>query len=211
MAWLAVVGSHKVNGVAELHSKLVKDMLKDFVEFFGVDKLVLSCLIPNLLLNYRFRFTNVTNGITPRRWLLQCNPALASLITTTLGNESWLKNLTMLEKLVQYADNPDFQKAFYDCKLANKARLGAYIEAHLKLPIRADALFDIHVKRIHEYKRQFMNALGCVYRYIELKKMSASDRKKVVPRVSIFAGKAAPGYYIAKLSTVREIELFSMY
>ncbi|KAH8921360.1 glycosyltransferase family 35 protein [Atractiella rhizophila] len=183
MAYLAIVGSHCVNGVAELHSRLVKDMMKDFVDFYGRDK-----------------FTNVTNGVTPRRWLLQCNPGLASLITKTLGSGKWLKDLSLLKGIEKYATDKAFQKQFEKIKLENKEKLAAYIERTLNVKVNREALFDIQVKRIHEYKRQSMNILGCIYRYLELKKMNPKDLKDVAPRVSIFAGKAAPGYYIAKLT-----------
>lgn len=165
MAWLAIVGSHAVNGVAELHSQLVRVMLKDFVDFYGPDK-----------------FKNVTNGITFRRWLLQCNPALAELITGALGgSDKWLTNATLLQQLESKVDDAAFLKKFYDIKLQNKTRLAEYIENTLGLPINPNALFSIHVKRIHEYKRQLMNAFGCIHRYLALKKMSPAERKKVVP------------------------------
>ncbi|KAL8290047.1 hypothetical protein RQP46_002986 [Phenoliferia psychrophenolica] len=203
MAYLAVIGSHKVNGVAELHSGLVKEMFHDFVDMLGVD-----------------HFTNVTNGITARRWLLQCNPSLAHLITTTLKSDKWLTDLYQLEGIAKYADDPAFQKQFNAVKVANKDRLATYIEKTLGIAINRNALFDIMCKRIHEYKRQLCDLncrrgcwrlvdvrltlsspqLGTIYRYLQLKKMSPAERKKVVPRVSIFAGKAAPGYYIAKLT-----------
>lgn len=182
MAWLAIVGSHAVNGVAELHSQLVRVMLKDFVEFYGPDK-----------------FKNVTNGVTFRRWLLQCNPGLAELINETLGSDKWLTNAALLRNLENKIDDPAFVKRFYDIKHQNKVRLAEYIERTLNIPINPTSLFSIQVKRIHEYKRQLMNVFGCIHRYLTLKKMSPTDRKKVVPRVEIFAGKAAPGYYIAKL------------
>jgi len=181
MAYLAVVGTHKVNGVAELHSKLVAKMFSDFVDFYGKD-----------------RFTNVTNGITFRRWLLQCNPGLASLITSKIG-DSWIENAMELKKLEKFANDTSFQKAYYDVKVANKDRLAQYIKEQQGREVNKVALFDIQVKRIHEYKRQTLNIFGCIYRYIALKKMSPQERKKVVPRVSIFGGKAAPGYYMAKL------------
>ena len=182
MASLAIVGSHAVNGVAALHSDLVRVMFKDFVEFYGPDK-----------------FKNVTNGITFRRWLLQCNPDLAALITETLGDDKWLTNSVLMRKLETKVNDSAFVKRFYEIKLANKAKLAEYIERTLGLPINPNSLFSIQVKRIHEYKRQLMNALGCIHRYLALKKMSPAERKKVVPRVEIFAGKAAPGYYMAKL------------
>ncbi|KAG8974355.1 Non-essential glycogen phosphorylase [Tulasnella sp. 425] len=185
MAYLAVIGSHKVNGVAELHSELVKTtILKDFVDFYGPSK-----------------FGNVTNGITPRRWLDQCNPGLSALITETLGGDKtkWLKDLTKLQGLLPHADDPAFQKKWADVKLRNKQRLSQFIEQTMGVKLNTSALFDVQVKRLHEYKRQSMNILGVIHRYLTIKALSVEERKKVVPRVVLFGGKAAPGYYMAKL------------
>ncbi|KAI5479794.1 starch phosphorylase, glycosyltransferase family 35 protein [Pseudohyphozyma bogoriensis] len=183
VAYLAIIGSHKVNGVAELHSGLVKEMMHDFVDFFGPD-----------------HFGNVTNGITARRWLLQCNPGLADLITSKLASDTWLTDLYRLKELVQFKDDPEFQKKWYEIKAQNKDRLATYIEKNLGITINRKGLFDCMTKRLHEYKRQTMAILAVIYRYLQLKKLSPQQRKNVVPRVSIFAGKAAPGYYIAKLT-----------
>ncbi|KAG8934308.1 Non-essential glycogen phosphorylase [Tulasnella sp. 417] len=185
MAYLAVIGSHKVNGVAELHSELVKTtILKDFVDFYGPSK-----------------FGNVTNGITPRRWLDQCNPGLSALITETLGGEKtkWLKDLTKLQGLIAHSDDPEFQKKWADVKMQNKQRLANFIEQTMGVKLNTSALFDVQVKRLHEYKRQSLNILGVIHRYLTIKALSVEERKKVVPRVVLFGGKAAPGYYMAKL------------
>ncbi|KAG8982977.1 Non-essential glycogen phosphorylase, partial [Tulasnella sp. 427] len=185
MAFLAVIGSHKVNGVAELHSGLVQTtILKDFVDFYGPSK-----------------FGNVTNGITPRRWLDQCNPGLSALITETLGGDKtkWLKDLTKLEGLLAHIDDPAFQKKWADAKLQNKQRLAGFIEQTMGVKLNTSALFDIQVKRLHEYKRQSLNIFGVIHRYLTIKSLSPEERKKVVPRVILFGGKAAPGYYMAKL------------
>ncbi|RHZ79651.1 hypothetical protein Glove_143g17 [Diversispora epigaea] len=183
MAHLAIVGSHRVNGVAELHSNLIKTTIfKDFVKFFGQEK-----------------FQNKTNGITPRRWLHQANPKLSDLITEKLGNKDWLKDLFKLKQLEKYVDDPDFKKRWVAVKGSNKARLADYIKKQTGISVNSNALFDIQVKRIHEYKRQFMNILSVIHRYNLLKKMTPKQRKETVPRVVIFGGKAAPGYYIAKL------------
>nr|GAT48427.1 glycogen phosphorylase [Mycena chlorophos] len=190
MAYLACIGSRKVNGVAELHSELVKTtILKDFVEFEGVSK-----------------FGNVTNGITPRRWLDQCNPELSALISKTLGVDKsvWLKNLTMLEKLLPHAEDAAFRKEWGAIKTRNKERLAQHLKTTLGLDINTNAMFDIQVKRIHEYKRQTLNILGVVHRYLTLKAMSPAERKKVTAKTVFFAGKAAPAYYMAKL-TIRLI------
>ena len=185
MAHLAVVGSHTVNGVAEIHSNLIKQTcFKDFVDYYGAAK-----------------FQNKTNGITPRRWLHQSNPGLSELITAKLGHQEWLKDLSQLKKLRAFADDATFQKQWMAVKFENKKRLAQYIRETCDIDVDPAAMFDVQVKRIHEYKRQFMNILGVIYRYNRLKGMSEEERKRtgVVPRVVIFGGKAAPGYYIAKL------------
>jgi len=190
MANLACVASRKVNGVAELHSELVRTtIMKDFVEHFGVSK-----------------FQNVTNGITPRRWLDQCNPLLSNLITETLKikKEVWLKDLYKLEGLLKFADDPTFQKKWAAVKQSNKERLAHHVETTFGIKVNTSAMFDVQIKRLHEYKRQTLNLLGVVHRYLTLKAMTPEQRKKVNPRVVFFAGKAAPGYYIAKL-TIRLI------
>ncbi|KAJ3368409.1 Non-essential glycogen phosphorylase [Allomyces arbusculus] len=182
MAHLAIVGSHCVNGVAALHSELVKNVIfKDFVDFYGADK-----------------FTNVTNGITPRRWLNQANPQLAALITATIG-DGWTKDLTELAKLKAHADKPDFQKKWMAIKKHNKQRLADLIRKQSGIVVDPESLFDVQVKRIHEYKRQLMNILGVIHRYLALKRMTPAARANEVKRTVIFGGKAAPGYYMAKL------------
>ncbi|KAI0896980.1 glycosyltransferase family 35 protein [Annulohypoxylon nitens] len=182
MAFLAVVGSHKVNGVAELHSDLIQTTIfKDFVTIFGADK-----------------FTNVTNGITPRRWLHQANPRLSELIASKTGGYDFLKDLTLLNKLEEFVDDKAFRKEWAEIKYANKVRLAKYIKTTTDITVNPAALFDVQVKRIHEYKRQQLNIFGVIYRYLKLKELSPEERKKQLPRVSIFGGKAAPGYWMAK-------------
>ncbi|KAL1635907.1 Non-essential glycogen phosphorylase [Diplodia intermedia] len=182
MAYLAVIGSHKVNGVAELHSDLIKTTIfKDFVAIYGPDK-----------------FTNVTNGITPRRWLHQANPRLSELIASKLGGYEYLKDLTLLHKIEAFVDDADFRKEFQEIKYANKVRLAKYIKETTGVSVNPKALFDVQVKRIHEYKRQQLNIFGVIHRYLAIKKMSPEQRQKLQPRVSIFGGKAAPGYWMAK-------------
>jgi len=186
MANLACVASRKVNGVAELHSELVRTTIcKDFVDYFGVSK-----------------FQNVTNGITPRRWLDQCNPLLSDLITETLKikKEVWLKDLYKLEGLLKFADDPTFQKKWAVVKQSNKERLAHHVETEFGIKVNTQSMFDVQIKRLHEYKRQTLNLLGVVHRYLALKAMTPEQRKKVNARVVFFAGKAAPGYYIAKLT-----------
>lgn len=182
MAYLAIIGSHKVNGVAELHSDLIKTTIfKDFVSIYGPDK-----------------FTNVTNGITPRRWLHQANPRLSELIASKLGGYDFLRDLTQIHKIEQYADDKDFKKEWAEIKYANKVRLAKHILNTTGVSVNPKALFDIQVKRIHEYKRQQLNIFGVIHRYLDIKAMSAEEKKKLAPRVSIFGGKAAPGYWMAK-------------
>lgn len=182
MAYLAIIGSHKVNGVAELHSDLIQTTIfKDFVKIYGPDK-----------------FTNVTNGITPRRWLHQANPRLSELIASKVGGYDFLTDLTLLNKLEQYADDEDFKKQWDEIKYANKVRLAQHILQTTGVKVNPRALFDIQVKRIHEYKRQQLNIFGVIHRYLTIKSLSAQERAELVPRVAIFGGKAAPGYWMAK-------------
>ena len=182
MAHLAIVGSHKVNGVAELHSDLLKTtVFKDFVQIYGPDK-----------------FTNVTNGITPRRWLNQANPRLTELIASKVGGYGFLKDLALLAELERYVDDGSFRKEWVAIKYANKVRLAQYIAATTGVAVDPKALFDVQIKRIHEYKRQQMNVFGVIKRYLDIKAMKPVERKNVAPRVSIFGGKAAPGYWMAK-------------
>ncbi|KAG5362394.1 Glycogen phosphorylase 1 [Yarrowia sp. C11] len=181
MAYLAIIGSHKVNGVAELHSDLIKKTIfKDFVSVYGSDK-----------------FINVTNGITPRRWLHQANPELSDLIASKIGTD-FVKDLSQLRHLEKYADDEDFQRQWMMVKHKRKEKLAALVKSQTGVIINPDHLFDIQVKRIHEYKRQQLNILGVIHRYVELKQMSPEERRKMTPRVCLFGGKSAPGYYMAK-------------
>jgi glycogen phosphorylase len=182
MAYLALIGSHKVNGVAELHSDLIKTTIfKDFVKIFGPDK-----------------FANVTNGITPRRWLHQANPKLSALIASKLGGVGFLKDLTLLHKIEAYVNDKEFRKEWAAIKTYNKQRLAKHVHEATGVTVNPHALFDIQVKRIHEYKRQQLNVFGIIHRYLQIKKMTPEEKKAAVPRVSIFGGKAAPGYWMAK-------------
>ncbi len=177
MAHLSVVGSHSVNGVAALHTKLLKANL--FPEF---DEL------------YPGKFNNKTNGITPRRWLLACNPRLSKLITSKIGN-TWPTNLDELRKLEPYADDPQFQEEFMAIKRANKVDLAKIILDQCGVEVSPDAMFDVQIKRLHEYKRQHLNLLHILALYRRLLQNPDLD---IAPRVFIFAAKAAPGYYLAK-------------
>jgi starch phosphorylase len=184
MAHLALVASHTVNGVAAIHSELIKTTI--FREFHAV--------MPE-------KFQNKTNGVTQRRWLAFCNPALSELITETLGTSAWVKELDLLQGLREYAEDPAFQKRWGEIKRENKQRLADLVFEKTGTRVPTDALFDIQVKRIHEYKRQLLNVFAIIHRYNALKAMSKEERAKQVPRVCIVGGKAAPGYDMAKESS----------
>ncbi len=178
MAHLAIVGSHKVNGVAALHTHLLQtSTFKDFNEFF-----------PG-------RIINKTNGITPRLWLNQANPGLARLITARLGPH-WITQLEELKKLAPLAQDAEFRAEFRAVKHANKERLAGLIKHHLGITVDVNSMFDVQVKRIHEYKRQLLNVLRIVALY---NRVRANPGAQVAPRTFIFGGKAAPGYALAKL------------
>ncbi len=178
MAHLAIIGSHKVNGVAQIHTELMKQTIfADFDRFF-----------PGKIIN-------ITNGITPRRWLNQANRRLAELITSRIG-VGWVKNLSQLKHLIPLADDASFRKEFADVKRADKERFVTMLKHKHNIDISADSLFDVQIKRIHEYKRQLLNVLHIVTLYNRLRE----DRNaQYVPRTIIFGGKAAPGYATAKL------------
>ncbi len=178
MAYLATVGSHSVNGVAALHTELLKaDLFRDFHEMFPE------------------RFHNVTNGVTPRRWLLAANPLLADAITARIG-DGWITQLEQLGNLAKHADDAAFRAEVRSIKEKNKDQLARYIEAEHRIQIDRGSIFDVQVKRLHEYKRQLLNLLHVVALYLRLKKDPDSP---VVPRTVIFGGKAAPAYAAAKL------------
>jgi starch phosphorylase len=178
MAHLAVAGSHSVNGVADLHTRILKSgLFKDFNDIF-----------PG-------RIKNITNGITPRRWLYQANPSLSRLITSVIGPD-WIVDLDRLEKLAPYADDPEFRKAWIETKQENKKQLARYILRKIGLGVNPNTLFDVHVKRLHEYKRQLLNVLHVVTLYNRIRE---NPEATVVPRTVLFAGKAAPAYLQAKI------------
>jgi len=177
MAHLATVGSHAINGVAALHSELLKaSVLKDFYEMWPE------------------RFSNKTNGVTPRRFLGLANPGLRTLLDRTVG-DGWLTDMGRLRGLEPFVDDPSFRQQWRDVKRGNKARLAAYVHSAAGVELNPDWLFDIQVKRIHEYKRQHLNVLHIIALYHRLKK---NPGLSIPQRAFIFGGKAAPGYFMAK-------------
>jgi starch phosphorylase len=177
MAHLAVIGSHRVNGVSEVHTELMKETI--FADF--------AALAPEKIIN-------VTNGITPRRWLNQANPGLAALISEHIGN-GWIRDLSQLRQLAPFAETADFRRRFREVKAANKRRFAAVVQDRLQVTVDATSMFDVQVKRIHEYKRQLLNVLHVVTRYNRIR---AGETAGMAPRTVVFSGKAAPGYAAAK-------------
>jgi starch phosphorylase len=178
MAHLCIVGSHAVNGVAAIHSQIIKDnTFRNFYEMWPK------------------KFQNKTNGITPRRWLLLCNPSLADVIAEKIG-EKWITDLDELRKLEQFSKDDRLLLTLRSVKQENKLRLAQYLEKHLNVIVDPSSMFDVHVKRIHEYKRQLLNILHIITMYNRLKK---NPNMPFVPRTIMIGGKAAPGYHTAKL------------
>src|SRR5215469_15408525 len=178
MANLAIVGSHSTNGVAEIHSRLLRTAtVKDLAEM------------------YAERFSNKTNGVTPRRWLLQANPKLASVISDVIG-EGWITNLSELSALKPLANDSGFRAAFLASKREAKVRFADWLKPTTGQEVDPDTIFDCQIKRIHEYKRQLLNALRIVVVYNQLR---ANPNMQMAPRTFFFAGKAAPAYRLAKL------------
>lgn len=178
MAYLACVGSFSINGVAELQSNLLKDrVLHDFYELWPE------------------RFNNKTNGVTPRRFIRLANPELAALISSKIGDD-WLKDLDQLQNLEPFAEDPHFRAAWRQVKQHNKQRLAGYAQKNLGIAINFDSLFDVMVKRLHEYKRQLLNVLHIVTLFNRIK---AQPDQEILPRTFVFGAKAAPGYHMAKL------------
>ncbi|MFA6052345.1 MAG: glycogen/starch/alpha-glucan phosphorylase [Methylobacter sp.] len=177
MAYLAIVGSYSVNGVAALHTKLLQQgLFRDFYEFW-----------PG-------KFNNKTNGVTPRRWLAACNPELADLITETIG-EGWLTDLMLLKKLEPYADDKKFRERWYGVQQSAKQKLIDFKKQEHDVDLNVNALFDVQVKRVHEYKRQLLNVLHVIHLYDRIKRGDTADW---TDRCVLIGGKAAPGYYMAK-------------
>ena len=178
MAHLATIGAHHVNGVAALHSDLIKrQLLPEFAELWPK------------------KFTNVTNGVTPRRWVALANPELTDLFNKEIGSE-WITNMELLSNLEKKENNKEFVNLFAETKLSAKRKLAGYIQRQTGVLVDPKSLFDVQVKRIHQYKRQHLNALQIIAQYIRIKNGQA---KNLAPRTVLFGGKAAPGYFMAKL------------
>jgi glycogen phosphorylase len=183
MAFLSIVCSHTVNGVAAIHSDLLKKTIfKDFDEMF-----------PG-------KIQNKTNGVTPRRWLHACNPGLSKMICEKVGDlDEWITNMTTLRELAPWADNADFVRQFTNVKIDCKRKLQEWVKTNTGYHIPLEAMYDVMVKRMHEYKRQLMNILYIIYRYQCIKETPANQRReRWIPRVVMIGGKAAPGYVNAK-------------
>jgi starch phosphorylase len=178
MGNLAFIGSRKVNGVSALHTELMKQTVFHDLHTMFPDKII-----------------NQTNGVTPRRWLLECNPGLSEIITEKIG-EGWIDDLEQLKGLEPFSEDTAFQKRYMDIKSDNKKRLAEFLAERMDITVNPDAMFDIQIKRIHEYKRQLMNILEAIALYNDIK---ANPGAPWQPRVKIFAGKAAPSYFLAKV------------
>jgi starch phosphorylase len=178
MAYLAIVGSFSVNGVAALHSQLlIQGLFRDFYELWPA------------------KFNNKTNGVTPRRWIAHCNPGLSRLVSDKIGEE-WVADLQQIGRVATYADDPAFRQQWHDVKQANKERLSALVEAKCGVTFNPESLFDVQVKRIHEYKRQLLNILHVIHLYDRIKR---GDTAGWTNRCVLIGGKAAPGYAMAKM------------
>lgn len=178
MAYLAIVGSFSINGVAALHSQLlVQGLFRDFYELW-----------PS-------KFNNKTNGVTPRRWIARCNPDLSRVVSDKIG-EGWISDLQQISRIIEFADDSEFRQRWYEVKQANKAHLSALVEAKCCVTFNPEALFDVQVKRIHEYKRQLLNILHVIHLYDRIKR---GDTAGWTDRCVLIGGKAAPGYAMAKL------------
>ena len=182
MAHLSIVGSHKVNGVSQIHSQILKDMT--FKDFYNLDNT---------------KFINVTNGVTARRWIAEANPNLTELYTDMLGSDDYLLNFDLIKyHLYKKIDQPDFITKWRLVKTKAKMRLTEWVKRHYRIKIPNTFLFDVLVKRVHEYKRQLMYCLYILHRYLTIKKSPKEARENFVSRAFIMGGKAAPGYFVAK-------------
>ena len=178
MVHLCIVGCHSVNGVSKLHSNLI-----------------VKTLVPEFTMIWPDKFNNKTNGVAPRRWLMEANPGLTDLISQTLDERKWITDLNRLRELQKFADDSNFRDAFKEVKRQNKLKLSAAIENQTGVVVDPDSLFDVQIKRIHEYKRQLLNVLHIIHATMASKPSAA---RAEIPRTVVFAGKAAPGYEMAK-------------
>jgi starch phosphorylase len=178
MAHLCMVGSHSVNGVSKLHSELI-----------------VKSLVPEFAAVWPQRFNNKTNGVAPRRWLMKANPGLTDLISHTLDENKWITDLNRLRDLERFVEDADFRESFKEVKQQNKIRLSAVIQQQTGVLVDTESIFDVQVKRIHEYKRQLLNVMAIIHDYLGIVERGETPK---VPRTYIFAGKAAPGYWAAK-------------
>merc|ERR1719343_1163362 len=186
MGNIAVLGSNKVNGVAALHTEIVKkETFADFYQYF-CDK------------GEKDKFVNMTNGVTPRRWIHCANRPLSDIYTKHLGSHKWMTNMELLKGLQKKKDDPALQKEWMAAKRQAKVKLAAYLKEHMNMDADVASLFDCQFKRIHEYKRQFLNCLYLIHRYLMIKQASPSERAKIMKRTSLIGGKAAPAYVNAK-------------
>ncbi len=178
MAYLAIIGSFSVNGVAALHTQLLSEgLFRDFYQLWP------------------HKFNNKTNGVTPRRWLAKCNPKLSELISSKIG-DGWISDLSLISQLQAYADDPDFQRRWQDVRQQNKKKLAELVKESCGVEFEPEMMFDVQVKRIHEYKRQLLNILHVIHLYDRIRR---GDTENMTPRCVLFGGKAAPGYFMAKL------------
>jgi len=187
MGNLGVLGSNKVNGVAAIHTEIIKkETFADFYQWFNS-------------IGETNKFVNMTNGVTPRRWIHLANRPLSDIFTKYLGTQKWLINMELQKALVQKKNDPQLQQEWKAAKQAAKVRLAKYLKETMNMDVDPDMLFDCQFKRIHEYKRQLLNAIYLIHRYKTIKRMSPYERSKVQKRFCIFGGKAAPAYVNAKI------------
>ena len=181
MANMSVISAARVNGVAAIHTEIVK--AETFNDFYKM---------------WPEKFQNKTNGVTPRRWLAWCNPALSAVITKWLGTEAWIQDLTLLKGLEKHAQDPELMREWREAKMEMKVRLAQYVKEKTGYVVPLSSMFDTQIKRIHEYKRQLLNIMAVAYRYKQIKQMSPSEREEVVPKVVMIGGKAFATYVQAK-------------
>jgi len=186
MGNIAVLGSSKVNGVAAIHTEIVKkETFADFYQYF-CDK------------GEQHKFVNMTNGVTPRRWIHCANRPLSDIFSKHLGSQKWLTDMHLMKALIKKKNDPTLQKEWMAAKRTAKVHLASFLKSHMDLDVDPDALFDMQFKRIHEYKRQFMNCLYLIHRYLMIKNATPGERARIQKRVSLIGGKAAPAYVNAK-------------